>query len=255
MISLLARRRCVPRFMSVLVTLAASPALSPTAWAADPFPIRPVRILVNTAPGGLVDVTTRLVAERMRESLKQQVIVENRAGGDGLIGIRAAKAAPADGYTLLASAGTTAMQMALKQDPGYDLVQDFSGVGLLGRSPFLMVVEPNQPYKTVTDFVNAAKSNPGKISYASAGVGTMTHIAAEVFLKKANLNTVKLMHVPYKGNGAAMPDVLDGRVTTFSRPTAAAAARSRVASCVPWVLPQRDGSPHYRTWQRSWSRA
>jgi tripartite-type tricarboxylate transporter receptor subunit TctC len=186
-----------------------------SAWAQETFPNRPVRIIVNTAPGGLVDVTTRLVAEKMRETLKQQVIVENRAGGDGLIGIRAVKAAPADGYTLLASAGTIAMQMAIKLDPGYDLTKDFTGVGLMGRSPFLLVVEPNQPYKTVADFVAVAKSDPTKVSYASAGVGTMTHVAAEVFLQKAGVSNKTLLHVPYKGNGAAMTDVMSGRVTTI----------------------------------------
>jgi tripartite-type tricarboxylate transporter receptor subunit TctC len=186
-----------------------------SAWAQDAFPERPVRIIVNTAPGGLVDVTTRLVAEKMRDTLKQPVIVENRAGGDGLIAIRAVKAAPADGYTLVASAGTIAMQMAIKLDPGYDLTKDFTGIGLMGRSPFLLVVEPHQPYKTVADFVAVGKADPSKVSYASAGVGTMTHMAAEVFLQKAGLSNKTILHVPYKGNGAAMPDVMSGRVTAI----------------------------------------
>jgi tripartite-type tricarboxylate transporter receptor subunit TctC len=179
------------------------------AVAADPFPTRPVRIIVNTAPGGLTDVVTRLIAQQMSETLKQSVIVENRAGGDGLIGIRAVKSAPADGYTLLGTAGTIALQMTVREDPGYDLLKDFTGIGLMGRSPFLMVVAPSQPDNTLADFIARAKANPGKLSYASAGSGTVPHLGTERFLQQMGL---KLMHVPYKGNAAAMPDVMTGRV-------------------------------------------
>ena len=111
-----------------------------SALAADAFPVRPMRIIVNTAPGGLTDVTTRLISQYMGEYLKQSMVVDNRAGGDGLIGIRAVKSATADGYTLLASAGTIAQQMAMRQDAGYDLMKDFTGIGIMGRSPYLMVV-------------------------------------------------------------------------------------------------------------------
>ncbi|CAN7663832.1 tripartite tricarboxylate transporter substrate binding protein [Variovorax paradoxus] len=192
-----------------LAALVAAVAVSHAALAADAFPTRPVRIVVNTAPGGLTDITTRLVAQQMGEALKQPVIVDNRAGGDGLIGIRAVKSAPADGYTLLATAGTIALQMAVREDPGYDLVKDFTGVGLMGRSPYLMVVAPTAPYKTLGEYVAAAKANPGKVTYASAGVGTAVHLATERWMHQLG---IKLMHVPYKGNGAAMPDVMAGRV-------------------------------------------
>ena len=197
---------------SMLSTLIVAITCSGTALAADPYPNRPIRIVVNTAPGGLVDITTRLLGQKMSELLKQQVIVDNRAGGDGLIGIRFVKSAAPDGYTLLASAGTMAFQMAVKQDPGYDLMKDFTGVGFMGRSPFLLVEEPNQPDRTFGDFVARAKADPSKISYASAGIGTAPHFASEILWKKTGLN---IMHVPYKGNGAAMPDVMSGRVTTI----------------------------------------
>jgi tripartite-type tricarboxylate transporter receptor subunit TctC len=182
------------------------------ASAAATYPSRLVRIIVNTAPGGLTDVETRLVAQKMSEHLKQPVIVENRAGADGLIGIRTVQSATPDGYTLLASAYTIAIQMAIKQDPGYDLLKDFTGVGLIGRSPFLLVEEPRQPDKTLADFIARAKANPNKLTYASAGVGTVPHLAMEAFMQQAG---IKLMHVPYKGNGAAMPDVMGGRVNTI----------------------------------------
>jgi tripartite-type tricarboxylate transporter receptor subunit TctC len=180
-----------------------------SAFAADPFPTRPIRILVNTGPGGLVDVTTRLVAEKLREFLGQSVIVENRAGGDGLVGIAATKTAAPDGYTLLASAATIAIQPAVKLNPGYDLEKDFIGIGPMLRAPYMIMVGAREPDKTVGEFVARAKKNPDKMSYASAGVGTGTHMAAAMFLKKAG---VDILHVPYKGNGPAMPDVMAGRV-------------------------------------------
>ena len=183
-------------------------AAATTASAADPYPTKPIRIIVNTGPGGLVDVTTRLYAQQMTEYLKQQVIVENRPGGDGLIGIRAAKAAPADGYTLLASASTIGFQLAVREAPGYDL-KDFTAIGLMGQAPFLLVQGPELPDKSLADFVTRAKASPDPLSYASAGVGTATHLGAAVFLQQVD---VKMLHVPYKGNGPAMPDVMSGRV-------------------------------------------
>ena len=192
----------------VWVALLALGAPAP-ASAADAFPTRPIRILVNTGPGGLVDVTTRLVAERMRETLGQSVIVENRAGGDGLVGIIAAKTANPDGYTLLASAATIAIQPAVKLNPGYDLGKDFAGVGPMLRAPYMIVVGSREPDKNLAEFVARAKKSPQKMSYASAGVGTGTHMAAAMFLKQAG---VDILHVPYKGNGPAIPDVMAGRV-------------------------------------------
>jgi tripartite-type tricarboxylate transporter receptor subunit TctC len=146
----------------------------------------------------------------MGEQLGQAVVVENRAGGDGLLGIRAVKDAPADGYTLLASAGTIAIQPAVKKEPGYDLAQDFTGIGPMIRFPLLMVVGSKQPDKTLEEFIARAKANPRDMSYASAGVGTTTHVGAAMFLQRTGLS---LLHVPYKGNGAAMTDVMAGRVS------------------------------------------
>ena len=184
-------------------------SIAPAA-AADAYPTRPIRILVNTGPGGLVDLTTRLVAEKMKETLGQSVVVENRAGGDGLVGIVAAKDANPDGYTLLASAATIAIQPAVKANPGYDLEKDFSGIGPMLRSPFMIVVGANEPDKTLAEFIARSRSGAEKMSYASAGVGTATHLAAALFLKQAGLN---ILHVPYKGNGPALPDVMAGRVS------------------------------------------
>ena len=179
-----------------------------TAAAAD-YPNKPVRIVVNSAPGALLDATTRAVAQRMAEHLGQPVVVENNAGAAGLLGIRQVKSAPADGYTLLASANTIAQLPALRLEPGYDL-KDFTGVGMMNRAPLVMVGTPGQPDKSLAELIARAKAGPDQMTYASAGVGTSTHMAAAIFLHQAG---VKLVHVPYKGNAAAMPDVVGGRVS------------------------------------------
>lgn len=189
---------------AALCWLVAAPAV-----AAEVFPTKPLRVVVPVAAGGWGDFTTRLIAQRLSEVLGQPVVVENRTGAGGLLGIRSVKAAPADGYTLVSTGGTMAIQSALKLDPGYDPLKDFIGIGMMARSPALLVVGSGQPEKRLADLITAAKANPGKLSYASAGIGTTTHIAAEMFVLEAGL---KLLHVPYKGNGAAMPDVVGGRV-------------------------------------------
>jgi tripartite-type tricarboxylate transporter receptor subunit TctC len=180
------------------------------AMAQEVFPSRPLRIVVNVAPGGLTDVTTRLVAQRMSEALGQPVVVENRTGADGLVGIRYVKTVPADGYTMLGTAGTVTIQPSVKLEPGYDLVRDFTGIGPMIRSPVLMLVGADTQYRTLQDFVASAKANPGQLTYASAGVGSTTHLGAALFLRQAGL---QVLHVPYRGNAAAMPDVLAGRVS------------------------------------------
>jgi tripartite-type tricarboxylate transporter receptor subunit TctC len=216
-----------PTILRTLMTpvLAALALVSSTSIAAaDAFPSRPVRIVVNVAPGGLTDIVTRLVGQKMSENLGQPVIVENKAGADGLLGIRFVKTAPADGYTLLATAGTIAIQPAIKQDPGYDLSRDFTGLGPMARSPVLMVEATSQPDRTLADFIARAKANPDKLSYASAGVGTTTHVGAALFLQQAGL---KLLHVPYKGNGAAMADVMAGRVNMIFEAAGSGASKVR----------------------------
>lgn len=179
------------------------------AAAADPFPSKPIRIVVNSSPGALLDATTRAVAQKMAEDLGQPVVVENNAGAAGLLGIRQVKNAPADGYTVLAVANTIAQLPALRLQPGYDLVKDFTGIGMMNRAPLLMVGTLEQPDKTLAELIARAKANPDKLTFASAGVGTSTHMAAAMFVHQTG---VKMVHAPYKGNAAAMPDVVGGRV-------------------------------------------
>ncbi|SPC21747.1 Bug family tripartite tricarboxylate transporter substrate binding protein [Cupriavidus oxalaticus] len=188
----------------IIMALAAGPT-----FAADAYPARPVRIIVNSAPGALLDVTTRAVAQQMAENLGQPVVVENMAGAAGLLGIRYVKAQKPDGYTLLATANTLALAQATKLEPGYDLARDFTGIGMMNKAPLIMVGFSAQPDKTLPQLIAHAKASPGTMSYATAGIGTSTHMAAALFMHQAG---IKMLHVPYKGNAGAMPDVLGGRV-------------------------------------------
>nr|WP_315592800.1 tripartite tricarboxylate transporter substrate binding protein [uncultured Cupriavidus sp.] len=182
----------------------------PLAHATDPYPSRPIKVVVPVSAGGWGDITTRIVAQRLGQELGQPVVVENRPGGGGLVGIRYTKAEAPDGYTLMSTGGTLSIQHALSRETGIDAMKDFVSVGSMVRSPAVVVTGAATEYKTMADVFKNAKASRGAISYASAGVGTTTHIAAEMMLKQAG---VQMLHIPYKGNGAAMPDVIAGRVS------------------------------------------
>jgi len=194
------------RLASFALALAAAAPLA----GAQTYPTKPIRFIVNTAPGGSTDLVTRIVAQHMSDQLGQTIVVDNRAGADGLIGIRAARSAAADGYTILAATGTLLVQPLLKSDAGYHPLKDFNGIGLIARSPLLLMVGGDQPDRSFSDFVARAKANPGKLTYASAGIGTLTHLPLALIVQQANL---QLQHIPYKGTGPAFADVGAGRVT------------------------------------------
>lgn len=195
--------------IAVGMLVAATSAFSGVASSAE-FPSRTIRIIVPVSAGGWGDVTTRVVAQKLGEVLGQSVLVDNRTGAGGLVGIRYTKEQPADGYTLMSTGSTLSIQEAVNKEPGYDALKDFTLVGTFARSPALVVAGAKSSYKSFSDLVADAKAHPGQISFGSAGIGTTTHIAAAMMLKQANL---QMQHVPYKGNGAAMPDVIAGRVS------------------------------------------
>ena len=177
---------------------------------AQSWPTRPLRLIVPTAPGGGTDFTGRLVAAKLSESLGQQVVVENRGGGGGSVGAdNAAKATP-DGYTLLlGSIATHAVNPALYKKLPYDQIKDFAPVSLIGTVPNVLVVHPSLPAKTFAEFISYAKANPGKINYGSSGVGSPPHLSMELL---RSLTGINLVHVPYKGAGPALADLLGGQV-------------------------------------------
>lgn len=184
------------------------------------FADKPIRIVVPFSPGGGTDVIARTLAVTMAEELGRPVIVDNKPGGGTTIGSdNVAKSEP-DGHTLLVATFAHAVNPKLRQKMPYDTATAFDPVVLIGRSPNVLVVPANSPYQSVQDVINAAKANPGKLTFASQGVGTSAHLAGELF---ANLAGVQLLHVPYKGAGPAMNDLVGGQVDLmFATATASA---------------------------------
>jgi tripartite-type tricarboxylate transporter receptor subunit TctC len=171
--------------------------------------VKPVRVIVPFTAGGNLDVVVRLAAQRMSESLGQQVIVENRPGASGLIGLRAVASAPADGYTVLAVSNTFTTAPSVVPGAAYDPVKDFVGISLIARLPQVLVVNAALPVKSVKDLIALAKARPRELTYGSNGAGSTLHLAAELFSRDAG---VKLLHVPYKGGASALQELLGGQI-------------------------------------------
>jgi tripartite-type tricarboxylate transporter receptor subunit TctC len=204
--------RLVAAAVVSLAALAANGSAGAQAPAAggEAFPVKPLRLVVPFPPGGGNDIVGRLVAQRLVEVIGQQVVVDNRPGAGGTVGVAIAAQAAPDGYTLLlGSVGMLAHNPALKPDLPYVPLRDFAPVALLVTSPMLLAVQPALPVKSVTDLIALARANPGKYSYASAGSGSSLHMTAELFLRSAG---VEMLHVPYKGANPALVDLMSGRV-------------------------------------------
>lgn len=190
--------------------LALGLALSaPFALAA--YPDKPIKLIVPYPPGGATDVIGRIIAQRLGDALGQQILVDNRGGAGGNLGAEMAAKAPADGYTLLMGALTSHSTMATleKGKLRYDIVKDFTPLMVVGSVPLVLVVNPKLPVKTLQEFVAHAKANPDKLTYASSGAGAPQRMAAEIFRKEAG---VSMLHIPYKGSGPAMTDLVGGQV-------------------------------------------
>jgi tripartite-type tricarboxylate transporter receptor subunit TctC len=179
--------------------------------AQERYPSKPVRIIVPFAPGGSTDIFARLVAERLQGPLGQPVLVENRAGASGNIGADAVAKAPADGYTLLmATTGVMAINNSLFKDMAYDAAKDLEPVIFIASITNVLAVPNELPVKNVAELIALAKRDPGKLTFASSGAGSSTHLSAELFKSMAGIDVV---HVPFKGSGQALIDVVAGRVS------------------------------------------
>jgi tripartite-type tricarboxylate transporter receptor subunit TctC len=185
---------------------AALPAVSRVAWA-QAYPTRPVRLIVAIAAGGSSDMMARLVGQWLSERLGQPFIVDNRRGTN--IGTEAVVRAPADGYTLLMVSTTQAVNATLYDKLNFNFIRDIAPVASIDRESLVMAVNPSVPARTVPEFIAYAKANPGKISMASAGNGTPSHVSGELFKM---MTGVSMVHVPYRGGGTALPDLLAGQV-------------------------------------------
>ncbi len=186
----------------LLCALAIEPALAQ-------YPDHPIKVIVPFAPGGGTDLVARTLGVAMAEDLRQAIVIDNKPGGSTIIGTDALAKSPADGYTLVVATLAHAVNPSLKAKLPYSQDKDFAPVILVGVSPNVVVVSADSPYKTFVDFLAAAKANPGKLSYASQGGGTSAHLAGELFNSMAG---TKLTHIPYKGAGPALTDVIGGQV-------------------------------------------
>ena len=197
-----------PALICCLVIVAAL-ATTPNASAVD-YPVRPIKLVVPYAAGGPTDVLGRLVADYLGRDLKQTVIVENKPGAQGAIGAEAVARADPDGYTLFVAAGSIiVLNPMLYKKLSYDPVKDFRMLALVTDLPVVMEVHPSVPAKTVAEFVAYAKQNPGKLNFGSAGTGGTIHLAGEMFKQMAG---IEMTHVPYKGAGPALTDLLSGNI-------------------------------------------
>jgi len=201
-------------FCSLLAAMAVAAVAHP-ALAADAaaFPSKPVRLIVPFTPGGSTDILARAIGQKLSESWRQPVVIENRPGAGGAIGMELAAKAPADGTTMvMGHIGTLAANPALYRSLSYDPVRDFAPVTLVAMVPNVLVVGPAVPSRSVAEFVALAKSKPGKLDYGSGGNGSAAHLAMEYFKLKAG---VDLQHVPYKGTAPALTDLLGGQIAVI----------------------------------------
>ena len=197
------------RHLLLLIIATSSTSLMTAPAEAQKYPSRPIRMIVPYPPGGSLDITMRVVAPRMSEIIRQNVIIDSRPGADGIIGTELAAKAPADGYTVLIHAVPLVVNPSLRRKLPYDVNRDFVPVSLLTASPLVLVVNPSVPAKSVKELVAIGKRSPGKLTYASAGNGSNLHMAAELF---NNLAGTRMLHVMYKGGGPALVAVLSGEV-------------------------------------------
>ena len=195
-------------FLHLTAGAAALPVVSSIA-AAEPYPTRPVHLIVGFAAGQSIDIVARLMAQWLSERLGQQFIVENRSGAGGNIAAEAVVRAPADGYTLLVIGANFAINVALYDKLNYNLLRDIVPIGGIYRVIQVMEVNPSFPAATVPEFIDYAKANPGKINFASAGSGSVAHVTGELFKMMTGIN---MQHVPYRGAPAALTDLLSGQV-------------------------------------------
>ncbi|MDP3716120.1 MAG: tripartite tricarboxylate transporter substrate binding protein, partial [Burkholderiales bacterium] len=199
--------------MNTPIALLVLAALTWPSFDAEPFPSRPIRMVVPYAPGGNVDISARIIAPHLSEALGQTVVVDNRPGGGGNLGASLVAKSTADGHTLLVgSSGPLSVNPVIFKKLPYDSLKDFVPVSTVQAVPLVVLASPRSGIQSVAELVAMAKSRPGKLTIASAGAGTTNHFAIELF---ASMAGVRLLHVPYKGSGPALSELLGGQVETM----------------------------------------
>jgi tripartite-type tricarboxylate transporter receptor subunit TctC len=227
-------RSLVRCFIGAALALVPAPLVQAQAW-----PEKPIRLIVNFAAGGSTDVIARSMATRLSEVLGQPVVVENRVGASGNIGVSAVARAAPDGYTLLSVSAAHAIAAAIYSKLPYDTLADLSGITQTGSSKYVLVASPSAGMGSVKELVAAAKAKPGQLYFSSAGVGSGTHFAAEIFRSMAGIEVV---HVPFKGLSEALGEVMAGRIQFTAIPIANVANQVKAGKVVGLAVgaPQRD---------------
>src|SRR5712671_3032223 len=210
--------KTIARFFAAAIFCAAGVA------NAQDYPAKPIRFIVPLTPGSGADILGRIVAKYMSDLLKQPVLVENRPGAGGIIGTQAMLSAEPDGYTLMVQSATHAANPAIYKSLPYDPLKDIVDVAMLGMTPYVMVAAKGGAYPTLRSLIDAAKAKPGQIPFASAGVGSSTHLAAEYVAQTAG---IKMLHIPYKGSPEAIQDTIAGRTSFYMAPLDAAIGHLR----------------------------
>jgi len=231
------------RFLHLAAGAASLPAFSRLSWAQS-YPIRTVRIIVGFAAGTGADILARLMGQWLSERLGQQFVIENRPGAGTNLATEAVVRSAPDGYTLLAVSPANAINAALYEKLNFNFIRDILPVAGIMRTPNVMVVNSSVPAKSVPEFIAYAKANPGKISFASAGNGSGSHMSGELFKM---MTGVDMVHVPYRGGGPALTDLLGGQVQLMFPGTTASIGISGPASCAPWQSPLRRAQRCCRT--------
>jgi tripartite-type tricarboxylate transporter receptor subunit TctC len=226
--------RHVPFMLAVLLAGAADAALAQSA-----YPNKPIRLLVGFAPGGGTDFTARVLAQKLDDALRQRVIVDNRPGAGQIIASELAARATPDGYTLFMASAGFAVNPALQQKLPFDSVRDFATVAMVARTPNVLVVSPSLPARSVKDVIALARAKPGYLAYGSGGVGAPSHVSGALF---AALAKVELTHVPYKGSGPAMIDLLSGQLLLSFPDLTVAMAHIKSGRIIPLAVTTRERS-------------
>jgi tripartite-type tricarboxylate transporter receptor subunit TctC len=235
---------------------------------AQDYPSKPIRFIVPLTPGSGADIAGRIVGKHLGDALKQPVLVENRPGAGGIIGTQAMLAADPDGYVLMVQSASHAANPAIYKSLPYDPLKDIVDVAMIGMTPYVMVAAKSGPYPTLKALIEAARANPGTIPFASAGVGTSTHMAAEYVLQTAG---IRMLHIPYKGSPEAIQDTIAGRTAFYMAPLDAAigqlkdgrvaafgvstAKRAEIVPEIPTLAEQGLAGYNLSLWFGVWARA
>src|SRR5882762_10406249 len=254
--------KSIARFFAAAIFCAAGIA------SAQDYPTKPIRFIVPLTPGSGADILGRIVAKYMSDAFKQPVLVENRPGAGGIIGTQAMLNTDADGYTLMVQSASHAANPAIYKTLPYDPLKDIVDVAMIGMTPYVMVAAKSGQWPTLKALIEAAKANPGHIPFASAGVGTSTHMAAEYVLQSAG---IKMLHIPYKGSPEAIQDTIAGRTAFYMAPLDAAigqlkdgriaafgvstAKRAEIVPDIPTLAEQGLANYNLALWFGMWARA